>query len=371
MMNLVRKPEIRKAVLALAAVAGLCAAGAYGWHWRAVGRYMEATNDAFVKADTAVIAPKVTAYVDEVLVTDDQRVAAGALLIRLDGRDFRIARERALAAVAGAEARIASLDAGRLLQEAVLAQARADVALTEAEDARARSDADRYARLKAGQFASAQRFQQADAEHKKARAALARARAARDAAERQLGVLFSQRREAEAVLAGARADLAAAELDIAHCEIRSPVDGVVGNRSAYAGAYARAGVQLLAVVPAGGLWVEANFKENQISWMRTGQAVTIEADALPGVTLHGRVGGIAPATGAEFSILPAENATGNFTKIVQRVPVRVELDGEAARLGALRPGLSVTVRVNTKDRSSMLREAHAPSRPQRVTRAEP
>ncbi|MCL2428294.1 MAG: HlyD family secretion protein, partial [Alphaproteobacteria bacterium] len=233
----------------------------------------------------------------------------------------------------------------------VIAQAFADTAATAAELARAKYDLDRYRELSSDRFASRQRFEQADADHEKARAADIKARAARDAAERRLGVIDTQQQQVQATLAQAVADRDLAVLNVSYTEIRSPIDGVIGNRSARSGAYAPAGVGLLAIVPAHGLWVDANFKESQLSRMREGDPAQIVADVMPGVRLHGRVASLAPATGAQFSVIPPENATGNFTKIIQRVPVRILLDDGDAELGRLRPGLSVIVRVNTRHRT--------------------
>ena len=165
---------------------------------------------------------------------------------------------------------------------------------------------------------------------------------------RQLDVIDSRKHEAEAALAEAIADRDTARLNLGYTELRAPIDGTIGNRSAHIGAYATVGSQLLAIVPARGLWVDANFKENQLAQMRPGLAATISADVLPGRIFHGHVVSLAPATGAEFSVLPPENATGNFTKIVQRVPVRILLDGDGAMLGVLRPGLSVTAEIDER-----------------------
>ena len=191
-----------------------------------------------------------------------------------------------------------------------------------------------------------QRFEQADADHEKARAAERRARAALQAAERQLDVIDTQKQQTQAALDQALAERDLALLNLAYTEIRSPIDGVVGNRSARAGAYATVGAQLLAIVPARGLWVDANFKESQLARIREGQSAEIIADVLPGVSFRGRVASLAPATGAQFSVIPPQNATGNFTKIIQRVPVRIELEDDDAELGKLRPGLSVAVYVD-------------------------
>jgi membrane fusion protein (multidrug efflux system) len=175
-----------------------------------------------------------------------------------------------------------------------------------------------------------------------------KARAALDAAQRQLDVIDTQKQQAQAALDQATADRDLAQLNLGWTEIRSPMDGFVGNRSARAGAYASVGAQLLAIVPAHGLWVDANFEEGQLAHIHGGQPVEVVADVLPGVKFHGRVFSFAPATGAQFSVIPPDNATGNFTKIIQRVPLRIELEDVAAELGKLRPGLSVVARVDTR-----------------------
>jgi membrane fusion protein (multidrug efflux system) len=353
--DIVARPPVRQASLsrrqlALAVAAlliGLCIAW-YGHHWWTVGRFIETTDDAYVGGDVTVIAPKVAGFIAQVAVTDNQAVHAGDLLVKLDDRDYRAALAKADAAVAAQQATLANLEANRRLQDAMIAQANADLVATAAEITRAKYDVDRYRSLSRDQAASVQRYQQADADHQKALAADARARAALDAAQRKLDVIETQKQQTLAALAGAVADRDTARLNLGYTELRAPMDGIVGNRSARAGAYATVGAQLISLVPAQGLWVDANFKESQLARMRAGMAVTIEADMLPGETFKGHVASLAPATGAVFSVLPPENATGNFTKIVQRVPVRVQLDSDAATLGRLRPGLSVTASVDQR-----------------------
>jgi membrane fusion protein (multidrug efflux system) len=339
---------LRRALLTGAALAALGAGAWYATDWWTTGRFIQSTDDAYVGGDVTVIAPKVAGFVDTVAVTDNQAVHAGDLLIKLDDRDYRALLARAEAAVAGARATLANLDATRRLQEQVIAEARANVAAANAEVVRSRYDAVRYRELAASQFASAQRQQQADADHQKAGAGVERARAAVAAAERQLDVIASQKLQAEAALAQAIAERDLAQLNVGYTELRAPIDGTVGNRSARPGAYATVANQLIAVVPSNGLWVDANFKESQLAHMRPGMTATVRADVLPGQVFTGHVESLAPATGAQFSVLPAENATGNFTKIVQRVPVRIRLDGDAGVLGKLRPGLSVTVDVDQR-----------------------
>ncbi|MBB6251871.1 HlyD family secretion protein [Nitrospirillum iridis] len=325
------------------------AVAAYGYDWWTAGRFIESTDDAYVGGDVTVIAPKVSGFIARVAVTDNQAVHAGDLLLKLDDRDYRAALARATAAVEAQEATLANLDAQRRLQQAVISQAAAGVGAAKAETDRARYDQDRYRALSATAAASAQAFEKADAAYKQAVANGDKATATLQAAQRQIDVIDTQKRQAEAALAGAIADRDTAQLNLSYTELRSPIDGTVGNRSARSGAYATVGAQLIAIVPAQGLWVDANFKESQIAGLKAGQPVLVEADVLPGREFHGRVVSMAPATGAQFSVLPPENATGNFTKIVQRVPVRILLDGEGSLLGSLRPGLSVTAAINTKE----------------------
>jgi membrane fusion protein, multidrug efflux system len=345
-------PDLKRRLRRLAGFCLMVAIGLgaawYGHHWRTVGRFIESTDDAYVGGDITVIAPKVAGFIAEVSVADNQAVHAGDLLAKLDDRDYRTALAKAVAAVAGQQALLANLDAARRLQDATVAQARADIAAAEAEAARFQFDLVRYRQLASDQYASTQRFQQADADHKKSLAAADKAHATFEAAQRQLDVIDTQKQQAQAALAEAIAGRDMAELNLGYTELRAPIDGTIGNRSARTGAFAVVGAQLMSVVPARGLWIDANFKESQLAGMHPGLPATVEADVLPGQPFHGHVASLAPATGAQFSVLPPENATGNFTKIVQRVPVRILLDGEASALGRLRPGLSVTARVDER-----------------------
>ncbi len=339
----------RRRLLVAAAALLIAVAGAwYGHQWWTVGRFIESTDDAFVGGDITVLAPKVSGFIAAVAVTDNQLVHAGDLLLRLDDRDYRTALAKAEAGVAAQQAKLLSNTASRKLQATMVTQAQAALDATAAQTALTRFDADRYRSLAHDQFGSVQRFQQADADSKKAIAADAQAHAAVEAAERQLDVIDAARVEIAAALAAAIADRETARLNLGYTELRAPVDGAIGNRSAQVGAYVTPGTQLLSLVPAQGLWVDANFKESQLAHLKPGMPVSVVADVLPGEVFRGQVASMAPATGAVFSVLPAENATGNFTKIVQRVPVRVLLDGDGSRLGSLRPGLSVTASVDER-----------------------
>jgi len=340
--------------LAPVALALLIAAGvaAYGHHWWNFGRFIEATDDAYTGGNITAVSPHVAGFVTQIPVSDNHHVDAGQLLIRLDDSDYRAALDKATAAVAAQRAALANLDATRRLQEAIIAEAEAEQAAAEAERTRAELDVTRYRQLAADQVASTQRYQQADADAKKAEAAVAKAHAALTAARQQIAVIETQREQTQAALTQAIADQEMARLNLGYTELRSPIDGYVGNRAAQVGAYVASGAYLVSIIPAQGLWVDANFKEDQLARMRPGQPATVVADVLPGKIYHGHVESLAPGTGAVFSVIPPENATGNFTKIVQRVTVRIALDDGDARLGELRPGLSTTVSVDTRPETS-------------------
>lgn len=316
--------------------------------WYAEARHWEHTDDAYVGGDITAIAPKVAGNIAEVLVTDNQQVKAGELLIKIDDRDYQAVLDKLSAAVQAQEAALDNIDAERRLQEAVIEQSKAGVAAASADTARTREDQARYQSLSSKAAVSIQSFQKADADYKQSLANGRKAQAGVIAAQRQLHVLVTQKQKVQAALQQAVAERKLASLNVVYTELRAPVDGVIGNRRARQGAYAAVGAQLLSVVPAQGLWVDANFKESQIAHFQPGMLVKIKADVLPGETFTGHLLSVSPATGAQFSILPAENATGNFTKIVQRVPVRIRLDGDASRLGRLRPGLSVTAEVDDR-----------------------
>lgn len=314
-------------------------------YWFFVGRFVESTDDAYAGGDVTVIAPKVTGFVSEVLVQDNQHVTANQVLIRLDARDYEARFAQADAAVGSARAAVDELKARQALQGAVIDQAAADVQADRAELKRSVSDQVRYRDLVKDDAVSAQIVERADADALKARAAVEHGSAAVLAARRQLDVLNAQIADAEARVVKAEAEQRYAALNVEYTTIRSPIDGYVGNRMARVGLLGTAGTSMLTVVPSSGLWVDANFKEDQLRKMHVGDRADVSLDARSG-SIRGHVESIAPATGATFSILPPENATGNFTKIVQRVPVRIQLDVPREMQAVLRPGLSATVRVH-------------------------
>ncbi len=336
--------------LVLAGLALLIAFGAagYGWHWWKVGRFFQTTDDSYVGGNVTTLSPHVAGFVAQILVRDNEHVAAGQLLIRLDDRDYRARLAHAEAAVRHQQAALANLHAQHALQQSRIAEAEANLASAKAEAAFAGADATRYRRLVATRVASVQTDERAFAADQRARASVLASVSGLAAARQKLAVLDTETEEAGASLAQAEADLKSARLNLSYTEIRAPIDGYVGDRAAQVGAYVTTGNPLLSIVPAHGLWVDANFKEDQLARMRTGQPATVVADILPGRIFHGTVLSLAPATGAVFAVIPPENATGNFTKIVQRVPVRIAIDDGDGTLGLLRPGLSVTASVDTR-----------------------
>lgn len=341
----------RRALARVGLLVAVIAIGAtLAWRWWSEARFIEATDDAYVGGDVTQIATRVPGTLSRVYVRDNQAVHAGELLASIDDRDYRAALAKAESGVAAQQALIGNLGATRTLQDAVIAQARAGISAARAETLRAGEDQSRYRNLASKAAVSVQSKEKAEAEYVAAVANDDRAEATATAAERELDVIAARRQQAQAALAQALAEREIARLNLQYTEVRAPIDGVVGNRRARLGGYVQAGSQLLSLVPSQGLWIDANFKESQLARLRPGQRVTAEADVLPDRQFHGTVASLAPATGAQFSVLPAENATGNFTKIVQRVPVRILLDGADGALGALRPGLSVVVKVDLRDR---------------------
>jgi membrane fusion protein (multidrug efflux system) len=339
---------IKRAAFGLAFTAGLASVGFYGNRYWRVGRFLESTDDAYVQADYTAIAPKVSGYIAEVPVEDNQAVMAGQVLARIDDRDFKTALEQAKADVANAKADIRNLDAQLTLQNAVIAQAAASIGADQAAVTFAQQDFERYHALVGSGAATVQRTEQADADYREKTALVKRDQASLLAAEEQVEVLKAGRAKADARLKRDEAAERQAELNLGYTTIVSPIHGTIGARTLRIGQYVQAGTQLMAVVPLKAIYVVANFKETQLTHVRSGQPATVQVDAFPGVTLEGHVDSLAPASGLEFALLPPDNATGNFTKIVQRIPVKIALDPNTALMGLLRPGMSVESAIDTK-----------------------
>jgi membrane fusion protein, multidrug efflux system len=340
---------MRKKLVITAAVLVLAAGGYGGSRWWTDWRFLQSTDDAYVASDVSVISPKIEGYIKEVRAEDNQAVKKGAVLFVIDDSDFAAKAAQAEAAVATEEAAVATYASRLDLQRAMIEQAQAAVASAEADLVRTQQDYKRYAQLMTTDFASRQRYEQAQADARKADAEVVRARAALAAAQSQLGVLQAQRQEEAARLLQARATLRLAKNDLDNTVIRAPIAGIVGNRAGQVGQYVKPGTELISLVPLPRVYVTANFKETQLTRMRPGQRAEVLVDAYPDHVLEGKIESFAPASGAEFSLLPPDNATGNFTKIVQRVPIRIALPREGPLARLLRPGLSVTVTVDTRD----------------------
>jgi membrane fusion protein, multidrug efflux system len=354
------KLNFRKLLLAGAAIVVLAGASWYGYDYWTVGQYLVSTDDAYVKADNTTIAPKVSGYLNQVLVADNEHVKAGQVLARIDDRDFRVALDQARADVQASNATISSKEAQLDVQQAVIKAARATLDVDQANLTFAAQDNKRYTDLAATGSGSVQNAQQAQSRIASAQATLERDTANLASALKQIDLLKAEIVQAKAAAARAEAVQHQAELNLGYTNVVSPIDGVVGNRSLRVGQFVQAGTQLMAIVPTDGAYVVANFKETQLTNVRSGQAVDIEVDMFPGQLVHGHVDSIAPASGQEFALLPPDNATGNFTKVVQRIPVRIALDAGRGGAIALRPGMSVIPTIATRSTAPTAHAATAP-----------
>ena len=341
------RQAIKRAALAVALALGVAGAADFGHYYLSTGRYLETTDDAYVKADSTIVAPKVSGYLAEVLVADNEPVKTGQLLARIDDRDFRAALDQARADVAAADAAVHNLDAQIELQQPIIKQQAAEVDAAEANLKFAQQERTRYDDLMKSGSGTLQRAQQTDAALRAQTAQLLQGKAGLDAANKKIEVLSTERAKADAQLAHARAVEQQATLNLSHTQITAAVEGTVGARSLRVGQYVQAGTQLMAVVPLDAVYVVANFKETQLTHVRDGQPVELRVDSFHATKLRGHVDSLSPASGLEFALLPPDNATGNFTKIVQRVPVKIVLDDHSLN-GLLRPGMSAEPIVDTK-----------------------
>ncbi len=358
-----RKPRQRRLVWLGGSALALAAVG-YGFYWAGIGRYLEETDDAYVRADWIAISPKVSGYVAEVLVDDNQHVAAGTPLVRIQSRDYQARLQQAQArqaearaAIAAQQAALVTLDAQLKEQQALIEQASADIDSARAERQRAQLDYQRYRDLVAQQAASDQRLERVTADFARARSTLSRTEAAASRQRTRLSVLKASREQAGAQLqqqqaraAEADASLALAQNELEDTLIRAPSAGVVGQRRVRQRQYVTPGLPLLALVPVEQAYVVANYKETQLRRMHPGQPVEVRVDSFPDAVLHGRIESFSPGSGAVFALLPPDNATGNFTKIVQRFPVKIALDPGAREQVPILPGMSVIAEVDTRDR---------------------
>jgi membrane fusion protein, multidrug efflux system len=346
---------LRRSALALAGALAVAGAAEFGHYYLTTGRYLETTDDAYVKADSTIIAPKVSGYIAEVLVSDNEPLKAGQLLARIDDRDFKTALHQARADVEASEATVKNLNAQIELQEPLIQQQAAEVDATEANLKFAQEERTRYDGLMKSGSGTVQRAQQTDAALRAQTAQLQQGKSGLIAANKKIEVLSTERAKAVAQLDHSRAVEQQAALNLSYTQITAPVEGTVGARSLRVGQYVQAGTQLMAVVPLDAVYVVANFKETQLTHMRNGQPVDLYVDSFQSTKLKGHVDSLSPASGLEFTLLPPDNATGNFTKIVQRVPVKIVLDRQSLN-GLLRPGMSAVPTVNTKSTAVAERE---------------
>jgi membrane fusion protein (multidrug efflux system) len=308
----------------------------------------QTTNDAYVRAETAQLSSRVAGQVLKVLVSDFQRVKAGDLLVQIDPADYEAQVAQAEATVEGTQAMLDILSSQIELQYATIAQAKASQVAASATDVEARQEQERQQSLSQTDAGTRQRLEQATAAYAKAEADLRASGAVIAAQQHQLGVLQGTKRQRTAEIAAAKAQLTAAKLKLGYTRIIAPFDGIVSERQVQPGDYVNIGSNLISVVPLPHVYVIANYKETQLTHVAPGQPVEVTVDSFPGQILHGRVERIAPASGSQFALLPPDNATGNFTKVVQRIPVRIAFDDNQPLLEKLRPGMSVETHIHVK-----------------------
>ncbi len=341
-----RARKLVMATLVLAALGG----GAYKAHaWWTVGRFFVNTDDAYVQADISVLAAKVPGYLAAVPVVNGQTMRRGDVIARIDDGDYRLAAQAAHDKLVTQQAAITRIARQVEAAQAQMLQASAQIDASKADAVRAAADYARQQQLEKVDFVAKARIEQARADRDRTDAAVKGAEASLTAMRANVEVLRAQGKEAEGLAAELRTAEARAERDLTFTTIRAPFDGVVGNKAVEAGAYVSPGSRIAALVPLESVRIDANFKETQVERMHPGQRVHIAVDAYPDRDIVGEVESLSPASGSVFSLLPPDNATGNFTKIVQRLPVRVHVPADVAREGILRPGLSVTVRVDTRE----------------------
>ncbi|MBO3274568.1 HlyD family secretion protein [Pseudomonas schmalbachii] len=328
---------------------GLVAAGLLG-HWYFIGRFVETTDNAYVQGEITRIASQLGARIEEVLVHDNQHVEKGQLLVKLEASDFQLALDRAKATLATREAELAQARSKLKGQSSMIAASQADLNASQATFGRTQIDLNRAQTLRKPGYVSEERVTTLTADSRVARSQVAKAEADLRAQQVQRDTLGADIQRLEAQIASARTDVAQAEINLTRTEIRAPVSGLVGQRSARVGQYVQNGTGLLSLVPDDGIWVQANFKETQVGRMRPGQKARLVLDAFPDQPIEGCVESLFAASGAQFSLLPPDNATGNFTKVVQRIPVKITFADDNPLKGLIRPGMSVEAEVEFLER---------------------
>jgi membrane fusion protein, multidrug efflux system len=343
-----KRPSIlRRIVLSAIVLAALAGAAKYGHEWYVLGRFQISTDDAYVKTDMSQLGTKVAGYVTDIPAAENTAVKKGDVVLKLDAGDYKLAVDAELARIETQKSVIAGFTSQVDAQNAQIAAAEARLTRAQAEEKNAAADMERSTKLANQKIASIQTLDDATLRHDTALAAISEAQAGVLAAKAQINVIAANRVEAERSLDEMNTALTKVNRDLSFTEIRAPFDGIVANRAVEPGQFVQAGTRLMALLPADGTYIEANFKETQIADLHDGQKALIKVDAIDGKTYEGEVISLSPASGAEFSLLPPENATGNFTKITQRVPVKISVPAELA--DTLKSGLSVTVTLDTRD----------------------
>jgi membrane fusion protein (multidrug efflux system) len=347
-----QRPSIlRRVILGIILVAALAGAAKFGHDWYVLGRFQISTDDAYVKSDMSQLGAKVAGYVKDIPAAENSAVKAGDVILTLDDGDYRLAVDAANARIETQKAVIDGFASQTQAQNAEVAAAEAKLASAKANESNTIANLDRAETLIKSKITSQQTVDDWTMKRDAAAASVTEEQAGIQSAQAQLNVIAANKVQAEKLLAELQTTLAKAKRDLSFTEIRAPFDGIVANRAVEPGQFVQAGTRLMALLPANGAYIEANFKETQITGLHVGQKAEIKVDALGGATYEGRVISLSPASGAEFSLLPPENATGNFTKITQRVPVKISVPDELAE--TLKPGLSVTVTLDTRDTGTL------------------
>ncbi|MFP3847342.1 HlyD family secretion protein [Pseudomonas sp. W5-01] len=316
--------------------------------WYLKGRFHESTENAYVQGEITRVSSQLGARINEVLVQDNQHVEKGQLLVRLEPDDFRLAIDRAQATLATREAERLQAQSRLTQQSSLIAASDAQVQANQATLGRTQLDLARLQKLRTPGFVSEAQVTTMTADSNVARSQVTKAQADAQSQRQQVNALNAEIKRLDAQIATARADLAQAQINVQRTEIHSPLSGLVGQRAARNGQFVQAGAYLLSIVPDQDIWVQANFKETQIEHMEIGQVAQLTFDSFPGTPIEGRVDSLFAASGAQFSLLPPDNATGNFTKVVQRIPVKLTFAPDNPLHGKIRPGMSVTVSVDIR-----------------------
>ncbi|MCT8964927.1 HlyD family secretion protein [Pseudomonas veronii] len=339
---------LKRRLLIFVLIVSLIALGFFA-HWFLRGRFYESTDNAYVQGEITRVSSQLGARIVEVLVGDNEHVQQGQLLVRLEDDDFHLAVDRANAALAMREAERTQAQSKLTQQASLIAAGEAKVASSQASLGRSQIDLSRAQTLRKPGYVSEERVTTLSADNHIARSQVAMAQADLQGQRQQVNALNAEIKRLDALIANARTDLAQAELNLTRSEIHAPISGLVGQRAARNGQYVQAGAYLLSIVPDQDIWIQANFKETQIGHMQPGQKAELTFDAYGDTPIEARVDSLFAASGAQFSLLPPDNATGNFTKVVQRIPVKLTFAADNPLKGKIRPGMSVTVKVNIKD----------------------